>query len=142
MNITDFLHTRLNEEEQVAKAATPGPWTAEIHHHRTSRAPVLFEVHPVAELEGDGAGGVTSEHNAAHIARHHPARALRQVAAHRTILAKHHPYEAGPYPHACRGCPHSPTDDPYTENINTCPDLCAIASIYNDHPHYLEATTP
>ena len=141
MTIIDFLNARLDEDEAAAKAAGSAPWVADL--------PRSVHVDPKARSENKHAfgkqgyiAGVGNVGAQTHIARHDPARALRQVTVHRTILAIHHPYKAGPYPHACRGCPHSSTDDPYTENINECPELRAIASIHADHPDYLEATTP
>jgi hypothetical protein len=58
----------LDAIEQRANAATEGPWASEAHHHRISGKPVLFEVHPVAELEGNGDGGVTTAADAEFIA--------------------------------------------------------------------------
>jgi len=53
-----WLRAQILADKAAADAATPGPWHAEIHRHRRTKVPVLFEVHPVAELEGNGDGGV------------------------------------------------------------------------------------
>lgn len=87
--LVEFLRSRLDEDARVAEAATSGPWTAETHLHRHTREPVSYEVHPVAEQEGNGCGGVLTASDAVHIARHDPARMLAEVDAKRQLLAGH-----------------------------------------------------
>ncbi|MEU3020065.1 hypothetical protein ABZ635_22020 [Nocardiopsis sp. NPDC007018] len=58
----------LDAIEARANEATEGPWSAEIHYHRATGEPVLFEVHPVAELEGNGDGGTVTAADAEFVA--------------------------------------------------------------------------
>jgi hypothetical protein len=69
-----------------------------------------------------------------------PARTLREVEAKRRIVAIHHPYEHGVlYDSACHGCGFSgDLEDPITENVDDCPMLRAIASVYSDRPGFKE----
>ncbi len=56
-----FLAARLDEDEGLARAATPGPW-----EHRVDLSP--------------------STHDAAHVVRHQPARVLRDIQGKRAIV--------------------------------------------------------
>lgn len=64
---------------QQARAALDGvteePWEAVHHYHRTKNYHVASEVYPVAELEGDGGGGITTS-----------ATDARFIAAARTLV--------------------------------------------------------
>lgn len=84
-----WLHAQILADKAAADAATPGPWHAEIHRHRHTKVPVLFEVHPVAELEGNGDGGVQTAADAEHIARHDPADVIADCDAKLAILAEY-----------------------------------------------------
>ncbi|MFF7329615.1 DUF6221 family protein [Streptomyces sp. NPDC008150] len=75
-DLVAWLSAQIDEDERIARAATPGPWvwsrefvTPPGYHHRT-----------VGPLEpGDSA----------HIAAHDPARVLREIAAKRAVLARY-----------------------------------------------------
>lgn len=79
---------------------------------------------------------------ATHIARHDPAGVLRRVAAGRRVLARHK--AAGPSRYRttreelnCEGCGwEGEHGDPVTENIDNCPELRDLASIWADHDDY------
>lgn len=100
-DIAEFLRARLDEDEKVARAATVArPWhvhTASGYHGDVtwiSDSPdaVGFsepsEVqHPVGYYDPEPVG-LVSPADAAHIARHDPARVLAEVAAKRAILAR------------------------------------------------------
>lgn len=73
-----------------------------------------------------------------HDYRHQPPRVLRQVEAHRRILARHHPVRALPsyVPGApqpgdlvCAGC--GSKGNGRGETLWPCPDVQDLASIYN-----------
>jgi hypothetical protein len=99
-DIVAFLTARLDEDQAVAEAATPGPW-------RVDRPPYWTNVVvPEKGFEWVGVAGQrmdtrvftgqTSnrgraewEADALHIARHDPARVLRDVAAARAIVAQY-----------------------------------------------------
>jgi hypothetical protein len=126
--------------EDVARAATAGPWEAESHYVRGTREVVYSEVHPVAELEGNGDGGVLSEADARHIALNGPADVLRRCAADRKLLTLHKPRgvdwtaddrEWAGNPHVCEGCGQEGIcQDWVTEHANDCPVLLAVAEGY------------
>lgn len=91
LTLCAFLLARLDEDEQAAKAALPGPWLVGTEHdhlldwvvYGQSRwAGHLGQVCNV-EYGHDGAD------NAAHIARHDPATVLADVAARRRIVEEH-----------------------------------------------------
>jgi Family of unknown function (DUF6221) len=71
-DIAAFLNARLREDEAAAKAAAPGPW----HGHEAG------SLRAVLPAKGIGPDTAVVEH----IARHDPARVLREVAAKRAIL--------------------------------------------------------
>jgi hypothetical protein len=89
-DLVAFVRVCLDEDERVARAAKPGPWS---------------HLSPYDEDDGDGdaEGGVYDSHgnifvypegsvtrfDARHIARHDPARVLAEVAAKRAILELH-----------------------------------------------------
>ena len=131
-----WITQQVDRVEEVAKAATPGPWTAETHHHRRTNEPVYYEVHPVAELEGNGDGGVTSEADAEHIALHNPAAVLRRCGADRKILADHTALGFDGSIH-CDGCGVDYESGPLVENVNDCPTLLALAEGYGLTPEAL-----
>ncbi|MFE3429840.1 DUF6221 family protein [Streptomyces sp. NPDC059171] len=150
-----FLKARLDEDEQVAQAATQGEWvwsrefvTPPGYHHRT-----------IGPLEpGDSA----------HIVRHDPARTLREVEAKRLLLEQaitsRHLFTGDQY----MDCPllteadgakadHveriQALNDMYLEELGrepACIDTCGrdarvrrtlelLALPYSDHPGYEEA---
>ena len=68
-----------------------------------------------------------------HVALHDPATVLRRCAADRKILAEHRPRGDGyPSHYVCEGCGYdgSYCPEPYTEHVNDCPTLLALAEGY------------
>lgn len=147
MELLDFLRARLDEDERMARVATPGPWrwgdwtptfgTPERERQRLERAPSLGPFPAIRErdenvtgvlpsleepIDLDGGGQLTEQYkvNAEHIARHDPARVLAEVQAKRGIL----------------------------DLINQRGDdmsvyyLRRLALVYADHPDYDEAWKP
>ncbi|RDV48449.1 MULTISPECIES: DUF6221 family protein [unclassified Streptomyces] len=94
-DLVQFLRDRLAEDEQTARAATWDEWDSA---HWTSRPPQAdYERYIVADHLDDGVVLVTPENADAdgvgqHIARHDPARALREVDAKRQLIAEHDVY--------------------------------------------------
>ena len=120
-----FLKARLDDDERVAKGA-----------ERTSTADWIQAVlrSPFDFRTND------------HIARHDPARVLREVEAKRRILARHKPGDpstnawAAPW---CEGCGYEGSlSYPRTEHIDECPELRDLAIAYADHPDYREEWRP
>jgi hypothetical protein len=140
-NPIDFLRARLDEDEAAARAAADtgdGRWTRDdppwstpgrINDGSRDRVIVYNEGAPDAD-------------EAAHIARHDPARVLAEVEAKRRVLARHR-IEPGRWGHACVGCGTAGDPaDPVTEDINDCPELRDMATVYADHPDYLPEWAP
>ncbi|MGW4051507.1 DUF6221 family protein [Streptomyces sp. NPDC004779] len=75
-----FLRARLNEDAELALAASPGPWHPNEEHD---------EVHAVDDIvvaEGFALSGRQLRATVDHIARHDPARVLAEVYAKRMLL--------------------------------------------------------
>lgn len=128
-----FLGARLDEDEQAARAASRGPWFV-------THDPLGTHVE-----NGDGVGRIVqrsgrdrlhddgAEENAAHIARHDPARVLREVEAKRRILDLHkvgrygecETCDVGAQSCGCCGWGESP-----------CDTVRLLALPYADQPNY------
>ncbi len=115
-----FLWARLDEDEEVARAATQGDWvwsrefvTPPGYHHRT-----------VGPLEpGD----------AAHIARHDPSRALAEVEAKRRIVQAHAKWCEG----RCEAKhPEGGFDAAHYWSVKS------LAAVWDDHPDYRDEWRP
>jgi len=125
LSLTAFLAARLDEDEAAARAASaPSPWKAAEHEADSwivtdaTSEPLIYDEGTPDLLE------------AAHIARHDPARVLREVAAKRAILAEHQEAASGGY---CELCYYG-----YGGGSWPCPTVRALASVYSDHPDYRE----
>ena len=115
MTLVEFLEARLAEDELVAAAAIDG--TADWH--------ALYTYRDVRD--GDGRYVVLADSlyptvgQAAHIARHSPARILRQCEAARAVIAEFLRLDAL-------------GDLPGRDAAGTA--LKAFASVYGDHPDF------
>lgn len=89
-DIVAFLRARLAEDEAAAKAAHPGPWSADATQVTAPSADGFHIPDSIADgtLYGDMHEPM-NEADAAHIARHDPARVLTEVEAKRQILELH-----------------------------------------------------
>ena len=115
-----FLTARLDEDEAAAKAA----WGVE------------WDWRYVAQPFGER----PSIAHTVHIARHDPARVLREVEAKRAILAEHGPANGGRDSDRCRVCTaiaHTGVGHTDARRFRApCPTLLILAAIYSDHPDY------
>ena len=142
-----FLKARLGEDEAAAKTATAGPWEFEGDDPTDDE---IYSVHDgIVDLVGVTVA-FTRDRNVAngqHIARHDPARALREVAAGRYILdlfistaalVEHPPVMGEGHPYAGKI---SVQDylDAKRELAVLRPVVVALAAIYSDHPDYWPA---
>lgn len=113
MTLVEFLEARLAEDELMAAAATDG--AAEWH--------VLYSYRDVRDDEGRYVVLADSRYptvgQAAHIARHNPARILRQCEAARAVIAEFLRLDAL-------------GDLPGRDIAGAA--LKAFASVYGDHP--------
>ena len=139
-DLITFLRARLDEDEAVARAATAGPWVESgVGDHGWG---VSFSALGSGVEADDSDQGRA---DAAHIARHDPARVLAEVEAKRQIMGLHpviggwededgHDRGLG-----CECCGHS---EEYSDRGGWCETLRLLALSYADHPDYRDAWRP
>ncbi|WP_101897191.1 DUF6221 family protein [Embleya scabrispora] len=154
--LTTFVRARIEEDETVARQATPGPWHqrwegqelqvyAPGQAYPYSVATWTYLIHTGPRAEEERATCNTS--NSDHITRHHPLRVLREAQMKRAILAAHPitdhvippGYGPGGEPFGCKVCHDW---DGATEGRGYCVTLRLLAGMYVDHPDYEEAWRP
>lgn len=89
--LVQFIKDRLDEDEALAKAATPGRWfatTEEVGWDFLDYTVEASRDEQVSISRGDQYGQVNSQH----IARHSPERVLQDIAAKRELLDRVNPY--------------------------------------------------
>lgn len=95
-DLVQWLRAQLDEDERTARAATPGPWEWR-HEYGEPWQPVadgwLDYSGEHISAPGDRATlfgpGMTPHADAVHIARHDPARVLREIDAKRQVITKY-----------------------------------------------------
>lgn len=132
MNIVEFLQARIDEDEIVANAAATSADGHEWEYSTSGRAMdghgwVCNSWGVVLTAEQAGTGSVRQPVGQ-NIARHDPARVLREVAAKRALIADH-----------------SLSNDPCDEHDANyesipCGVITALASAYSDHPDFQAAS--
>ena len=146
-DIVEFLRARLDEDEAAARAASPGGWTYNgvdsvsggMFYDETRTIGTVYYEQPddhdgriVRHLLTDEADA-----NGAHIARHDPARVLREVEAKRAILDALADAEQ-----AVSGYDNGNPDNPpsYWQEWGNRHALALtvehLAAVYADHPDY------
>lgn len=89
--VIEFYRARLAEDEQIAKAATRGPWSYEVFRRSDVKSEWVLSgtSDPYGVVMGDvGIGwmaGIKGP-DPDHIVRHNPARTLKKVAAGRRLI--------------------------------------------------------
>lgn len=135
-DLVGFLRARLDEDEAAALAAFAGPWTVGAHPDGI-RSVVLS---PYARVVAT----TFREADAAHVARHDPARVLADVAAKRAILDMwEDPEEArepGSNGQEGRDADEIEADVAVAYAITDI--VAAFAAVYAGHPDYREEWTP
>lgn len=131
-----FLLAQLALDEAAAKAAQlrfPGPWDRAV----APDSPLPSAVSLYDSLD-ESFGVIRGSYAADHIARHDPARVLREVAAKRAILAEHGPSRRDAS--RCRVCTaitHTGMGHADARRFRApCPTLLFLAAVYSDHPDY------
>ncbi|MGW6455521.1 DUF6221 family protein [Streptomyces sp. NPDC055078] len=152
-DLVTFLRARLDEDETGARAAM---WDEQSDTWTACPPQAAYDRYVVVDYCDDGVVAVTPENAdtdgvGQHIARHDPARTLREVDAKRRILRLHNiPAVVSPKMAAlglregeapeddrrCVGCGLDMMDEPITADINECPILRALALPYADHPEW------
>ncbi len=84
VQIPQFLRARLDEDEQTARAAAPGPWNR--MGQRVLDASPPSDRLGIGMAVGHAAASADYNETAIHIARHDPVRVLAEVDAKRRLL--------------------------------------------------------
>lgn len=132
MTLVEFLRARLNEDEQAARECGGAPWSAQPSLNAVHVEPKAIADNKLAWGELGHVATVLHERDQQHIARHDPARVLREVEAKRRLIADFEMYDASArYPDSEGGI---------AIGLGTAVELAALA--YADHPDYDEAWRP
>jgi hypothetical protein len=150
MTVVEFLRARLDEDEQAARGATPGPWSYNPGKMwLDGKAFETFDRSQGEEYVAHGgpspftgcvaatgpASHSQSMADAAFIARHDPARVLAEVEAKRRIVEEH---AMGTIYAFVREGPYCTADD----QVYPCRTLRLLALPHAAHPDYDEAWRP
>lgn len=140
MTIVEFLEARIAEDEQIATAAShPGwPWPSgeDLGEWIVSDRGHLYAGGSVRTHYGVmDDGDETSEELVRHMAQQDPARALREVAAKRAIIAASKDTYAGP-PWEDADIESGAADVWDGRQTSYREVLANLASAYSDHPDY------
>lgn len=125
-DLTAFLHARLNEDEQAARAAEAdiaswgGTWEA---FTDTLWKRTVIEADAICD----------------HIARHDPARVLAEVNAKRRIIDEHPILTAWK---VCTRCSDFYDTAPISRIYGPCPTLRLLALPHAGHPDYRQEWRP
>jgi hypothetical protein len=120
MTLTEFLLARIDEDEAIARGATPGPWSLD-DNECCVYSPEVGILAQVAVGGGDG-----TEVDAAHIARHDPARVLADCKAKREALI---------FAKAVQADMERNVPSAFTVTVQRTIER-NLASIWADHPDY------
>ena len=116
-DLAEFVAARLDEDEAAAKAVTFRSRFEADGHHVHSPGGLGSPPMPLAD--------VIDAETAAHIARHDPARVLREVAVMRAILE-----------HCARADGDSPRDRERGRWDSSNETMRILGTIWHDHPDY------
>ncbi|TXS34750.1 DUF6221 family protein [Streptomyces sp. OR43] len=145
-DLVQFIRARLDEDEQTAQDATGSEW-GDVDPQQPY---VIWDVKARQKnrtlMDVGRLASVVSPENRAHIARHDPARVLREVAAKRLMLdealaSRHHvssdQYETRP---SATEAGREPTCwDSCGRDARVHRTLELLAMPYVDHPDYMQA---
>jgi Family of unknown function (DUF6221) len=141
-DLAAFIAARLDEDEAAATEAAREECP---EWRRRYPNPGLYEgTTDISDINGTIVARAGTP-IAAHIARHDPARGLREVAAKRRVLERHRPVGGNPsyWAQACAGCgTEGYCDDPVTAKMSDCPELRDMAAIWDAHPDYRQEWKP
>jgi len=143
LSIVDFLNARLAEDQTAAEAARDlmdEPWKVIPEGPEEENYSGEYRI-----SNGGTVAGRVEEAKAAFIARHDPARVLREVAAKRAMIAEHHTDPDYETP-ACVVCQwdvdcQTPQHD-LDEDDFPCGVLRHTAWPWHDHPDWLAKWCP
>lgn len=127
-----FLLARIDDDEQMAREATPGPWRA------AEMYPECFYVQADSDrnVASESSYGNIEPADVGHIVRWNPARILAGCKAKRGIIKLH------ARDHECSTYDHHGEVDSCTWVIDVCSTLQLLALPYADHPDYRQEWRP
>ncbi|MDX2766418.1 DUF6221 family protein [Streptomyces europaeiscabiei] len=146
-DLVQWLRAQLDEDERIAKAATPGPWRAhDTHLGQYGHAATVLSgegndtdlrawLPSMSQEPWDEARNVWAD--AEHVAAHDPARVLREIDAKREIVEQHVPVGDGT---VCLSYCHTRT--PGEAQTWPCLTLRLLALPYADRPGYQDEWKP
>jgi hypothetical protein len=123
-----WITQQIDVTETLARAATPGPWTADTHDDT-----VMADAGTVARMWDyvrSGSNVQVQADMSLIIAHADPAAVLRRCAADRKILEHHAPAGVSWEPYACLGCGDDSEYGALVEHTNDCETLLALAGGY------------
>lgn len=142
-DLVQFLHARLDEDEQIARRADEEPWRLKTLGRHDQAAVSTNATTGLVQLDGARATA-----NGVHIVRHDPVRVLAEVEAKRKLLALHEPHQQpGRYSDVndratwmmcCSMC----QVDMVQESDWPCETMRLLALPYADHPNYSKDWRP
>jgi hypothetical protein len=144
-----FLRAQLDEDERIARAATPGPWrqhdthlgqyghTATVLSGEGNDTELRAWLPSMSQESWDETRNVWND--AVHITQHDPARVLREIDAKRGTIDR--------YEFACNEAARLDIDEEERESrvrvaaaFESC--VLCLAVVYADRPGYLESWRP
>ncbi len=131
MSIVEFLLARIEEDEALARSASPGPW------HVDAESTEVLAVDGIVVADGFALSGPQTRATTAHIARHDPTRVLAECAAKRQTVAYF--AEEIEYTGLDR---QRMTDDQFRRVLDAERTLGWLAQPYADHPDFDPAWRP
>lgn len=151
-DLVQFLRARLDEDEAEARAAAEkagsGDWRYQpddnyvswIEHDERASPTNRETWWPLVTEAASYVGDTIDREVADHIARHDPARVLREVEAKRQLIEEH-PSALGwdgsqADATVCRTCAENSTDGGLNGDPYPCRTLRLLALPYTDHPDY------
>jgi hypothetical protein len=124
-----FLRACLDDDERVARAASPAPWSTYPEDDGGMIGPSMSGMHTPAYVHTP---------DAEHIARWDPARVLAEVEAERRILNLHGPGGPSQLSYACAS---NCLDDRQLTQERPCATVLALAQPYAGRPGWREEWT-
>jgi hypothetical protein len=135
-DLTAFVAARLAEDEAAARAALESEWFAHVAEFARADHYAAF-----GDLAVEYDQWLPDVADGAHVARHDRARALREVAAKRAVLALHHAalYEG-------RNSDGDERSDYFCNECDLekfpCRTVGLLAAVWSDHPDYRAEWAP
>lgn len=140
-DIAEFLEARLAEDDEAARNAAGWDPTGSVRAAGAwSREGINSVIDSSRRLVIYGDGPAPASAQTEHIARHDPARVLREVEAKRRILAQEEEARAH-YDHVKSSATY-PVETSIGHVVALATVIRHLASAYSDHPDYREEWRP